>query len=49
VIVFASASNATLNSCASSTDHVAVSTNAAALTTQFTTIAQNIGGLRLSQ
>ena len=49
VIVFASASNTTLDSCASSSDHVAVSTNAAALTTQFTTIAQNIGGLRLSQ
>ncbi|HAF40983.1 MAG TPA: pilus assembly protein TadG [Sphingobium sp.] len=49
VIVFASSSNSALNACASSSDHVAVSTNAAALSTQFKTIAQNIGGLRLSQ
>jgi Flp pilus assembly protein TadG len=49
VIVFASSSNSSLNACASSSDHVAVSTNASSLSTQFKTIAQNIGGLRLSQ
>ena len=49
IIVFASGSNSSLNNCATSSDHIAVSTNAASLSTQFKTIAQNIGGLRLSQ
>lgn len=49
IIVFASGSNSSLDACATSSDHIAISTNAASLSAQFKTIAQNIGGLRLSQ
>lgn len=53
IIVFDDANvaseNESLNRCASSSDHITISTNAASLNQTFTRIAQNIGGLRLSQ
>lgn len=49
IVVFASATNAALDSCATSADHVAVSSDASSLSNDFKDIAKNIGGLRLSQ
>ena len=49
IVVFASSSNSSLNACATSTNHIAVSTNASSLSDDFKNIAKNIGGLRLSQ
>jgi len=49
IIVLASTSNSSLNACATSSDHIKVTTDATALSNEFKRIAQNIGGLRLSQ
>lgn len=49
IIVFASASNTALDSCATSSNHISVSTDASSLSDDFKDIAKNIGGLRLSQ
>jgi Flp pilus assembly protein TadG len=49
IIVFSTSSNDALNSCATSANHIAVSSDASSLSDDFKDIAKNIGGLRLSQ
>ena len=49
IIVLASSSNSSLDACATSSDHIKVTTDATALSNEFKRIAKNIGGLRLSQ
>lgn len=49
IIVLADSSNSSLEACATSEDHIKVTTSATDLSNEFKRIAKNIGGLRLSQ